>query len=135
MGDAVNVASRLEARTKYYGVGVLVGEATRKAVTDMVFREVDQIKVKGKDEALTVYEPIGMTSDMDPGTQDELRIWGRALHAYRAQRWDDADVDLGNLRRMAPENGLYELYAARIAAFRRSPPPAGWDGVTTFDEK
>src|SRR5204863_759611 len=52
MGDAVNVASRLEARTKRYGVGILVGETTRNAVTDVVFREVDRIKVKGRDAAL-----------------------------------------------------------------------------------
>jgi adenylate cyclase len=135
MGDAVNVASRLEARTKYYGVGVLVGQATRKAVPDMVFREVDRIKVKGKDEALSIYEPVGIAAGVEPETLDELRIWGRALQAYRAQNWDDADVDLGNLQRLAPERALYKLYADRVAAFRRTPPPAGWDGVTTFDEK
>src|SRR3989475_2084305 len=63
MGDAVNVASRLEGRTKSYGVGILVGEATRNPVGDVVFREVDRIKVKGKDEAVTVYEPIGLDSE------------------------------------------------------------------------
>jgi len=135
MGDPVNVASRLEARTKYYGVGVLVGQATRKAVPDMVFREVDRIKVKGKDEALNIYEPVGLASDVDAETLDELRIWSRALQSYRAQRWDDADTDLGNLQRLAPERGLYKLYAERVAAFRRTPPPDGWDGVTAFDEK
>ena len=51
MGDAVNVASRLEGRTKHYGVGILVGEATRSRVQDVVFREIDRVKVKGKDEA------------------------------------------------------------------------------------
>ncbi len=51
MGDAVNVASRLEGRTKHYGVGILVGEATRNAVKDVVFREIDRIRVKGKDGA------------------------------------------------------------------------------------
>jgi adenylate cyclase len=135
MGDAVNVASRLEGRTKHYGVGILVGEVTRKAVPDMVFREVDRIKVKGKDEALSIYEPIGLAPDVDAETLDELRIWSRALQAYRTQRWDEAEVDFGNLRRLAPECGLYELYAERVAAFRQSPPPPGWDGVTAFDEK
>jgi adenylate cyclase len=135
MGDPVNVASRLEARTKYYGVGVLVGQATRKAVPDLVFREVDRIKVKGKDEALNIYEPVGLASDVSPETLDELRIWSRALQSYRAQKWDDADTDLGNLQRLAPERGLYKLYAERVAAFRNNPPSAGWDGVTAFDEK
>src|SRR5258707_13473223 len=55
MGDAVNVASRLEGRTKYYGVGILVGETTRTLVKEGVFKEIDKIKVKGKDEAITIY--------------------------------------------------------------------------------
>src|SRR5262245_53476273 len=73
MGDPVNVASRLEARTKYYGVGVMVGEATRNAVPDVVFREVDRIKVKGKDEALTIYEPVGLQQEVTAEEHDELR--------------------------------------------------------------
>jgi adenylate cyclase len=135
MGDAVNVASRLEGRTKSYGVGILVGEATRKAVPDMVFREVDRIKVKGKDEALTIYEPVGLAPEVGAETQDELRIWSRALNAYRAQQWDQAEADLAGLRRLAPQRGLYAYYAERVAEFRRHPPPAGWDGVTVFHEK
>src|SRR6185436_14566734 len=63
MGDAVNVASRLEGRTKAYGVGILVGEATRNRVQDVVFREIDRVKVKGKDEAITIYEPLGLQSE------------------------------------------------------------------------
>ena len=60
MGDAVNVASRLEGRTKAYGVGILVGRGhAQRAVQDVVFREIDRIKVKGKDEAITIYEPLG----------------------------------------------------------------------------
>jgi adenylate cyclase len=135
MGDAVNVASRLEGRTKYYGVGVLVGEATRKAVPDMVFREVDRIKVKGKDEALTIFEPIGPAAEVDAEKQDELRIWGRMLSAYRAQNWEQTETDLASLQNLAPGHGLYELYAGRVAAFRKAPPPEGWNGVTAFDEK
>jgi adenylate cyclase len=135
MGDPVNVASRLEARTKYYGAGVLVGEATRNAVKDVVFREVDRIKVKGKEEALTIYEPIGLESDVSPEDLDELRMWGRVLSAYRGQKWDAADEELAHLRALAPERGLYSLYAERVTNYRRNPPPAGWDGVTVFDEK
>jgi adenylate cyclase len=135
MGDPVNVASRIEGRTKYYGVGILVGEATRDAVKDMVFREVDRIRVKGKDLALRIYEPIGLEGEAGPQAQEELRLWNRTLDAYRAQQWDQADASLAQLRRMSPERGLYALYAERVATFRRTPPPAGWDGVTAFDEK
>ena len=135
MGDAVNVASRLEGRTKGYGVGVLVGEATRAAVPDVLFREVDRIKVKGKDEAVVIYEPLGLQSEVAKRMQEELRLWGQTLRSYRAQHWDQCDVNLLNLQRMNPACQLYRAYAERVADKRRNPPPPDWDGVTAFDEK
>ena len=135
MGDAVNVASRLEGRTKGYGVGILVGEATRNAVADVVFREVDRIKVTGKHEAVTVYEPIGLESEVDKDAHDELRLWNQTLRHYRAQQWDHVEVCLLNLQRMNPACELYQVYAEKVAEKRRQPPPPDWDGVTAFDEK
>ena len=135
MGDAVNVASRLEGRTKAYSVGVLVGEATRNLVKDVVFREVDRIKVKGKDEAISIYEPLGLESEIGNSVQEELKLWNQALRAYRTQQWDQADLSLLNLSRMNPGCGLYKVYADRVAEKRRAPPPSDWDGVTAFDEK
>ena len=135
MGDAVNVASRLEGRTKHYGVAILAGEATRNAVKDVVFREVDRIRVKGKGTPVTIYEPIGLQSEIGSTLQEELRLWEQALRAYRAQQWDQADVNLLKLQRMNPGCGLYRSFAGRIAEKRRQPPPPDWDGVTTFDEK
>jgi adenylate cyclase len=130
MGDAVNVASRLEGRTKAYGVGILVGEATRSRVQDVVFREVDRVKVKGKDEAITIYEPL------EPETGDaELREWQVVLHAYRARDWDAATMSLGRLLAVNPACGLYGVYLQKIEEKRRNPPPSDWDGVTVFDEK
>ena len=134
MGDAVNVASRLEGRTKGYGVGVLVGEATRAAVPDVLFREVDRIKVKGKDEAVVIYEPLGLQSETGKGMQEELRLWNQTLRAYRAQQWDQCDVNLLNLQRMNPNCQLYRAYAERVGEKRRNPPLPGWDGVTAFGE-
>jgi adenylate cyclase len=135
MGDAVNVASRLEGRTKGYGVGILVGEPTRNLVPDVVFREVDRIKVKGKDEAVTIYEPLGLEGEVDRKVQDELKLWNQTLRAYRSQQWDQVEVNLINLQRMNPGCGLYQVYAERVADKRRNPPSADWDGVTAFDEK
>jgi len=135
MGDPVNVASRLEARTKYYGVGILVGEATRNAVKDVVFKEIDRIKVKGKEEAVTIYEPVGLESEVDRKVQDELKLWNQTLRAYRAQQWDQVEVNLINLQRQNPGCELYaRVYPERVTELRRST-PAGWDGVTAFDEK
>jgi adenylate cyclase len=134
MGDPVNVASRLEGRTKGYGVGILVGEATRNLVKDVVFREIDRIKVKGKDQAITIYEPLGLESETG-AARDELRLWNQALRAYRARQWDDAGVSLLNLQRMNPGCGLYPIYTKKTEEMRRQPPPPAWDGVTVFDEK
>jgi adenylate cyclase len=135
MGDAVNLASRLEGRTKTYGVGILVGEVTKDLVKDVVYRELDLIKVKGKETAVRVYEPIGFEGEVDKKTQDELKLWHQTLRAYRAQQWDQVEVNLINLQRMTPEREVYKLFAERAAGFRRTPPPASWDGAWTFDEK
>ncbi len=135
MGDPVNVASRLEGRTKHYGAGILVGEATKAAVEDVVFREVDRIKVKGKDDAVTVYEPVGLEVEVDRKTREELKLWNQILKSYRAQHWDEAEVGLLNLQRMNSGCALYDLYAREVANKRRNPPPADWNGVTVFDEK
>jgi adenylate cyclase len=135
MGDAVNVASRLEGRTEGYGVGILVGEPTRNLVPDVIFREVDKIKVKGKDEAVTIYEPLGLESQIDKKTLEELKVWNATLRAYRSRQWDQAELNMGNLMRMNPTCGLYHAYRQRLAEKRRNPPPADWDGVTAFDEK
>ena len=135
MGDAVNVAARLEGLTKAYGVGILVGEATRSLAGGMAFREVDRVRVKGKDEAVTIYQPLGPEGELDRPAQQELRLWNQALRHYRAADWDQADVDLLNLQRASPDCELYRRYADKVAERRRNPPPPGWDGVTAFAEK
>jgi adenylate cyclase len=135
MGDAVNVASRLEGRTKYYGVGILVGEATRRQIEDVAFREIDRVKVKGKDEAITLYEPLGLASALETGKAEELRIWGQALRAYRARNWDLAEVNLLNLQRLAPGCMLYRVYAEQVTRARSTPMTADGQPVTVFDEK
>ena len=86
MGDAVNLASRLEGLTKQYGVGILVGEATRDAVADVVFREIDRVRVKGKDEPVAVYEPLGLEAEVGKARAEELKLWDQALAPIAARR-------------------------------------------------
>ena len=135
MGDAVNLGSRLEGITKQYGVGILVGEGARKAIKDIVFREVDRVQVKGKEEPIAIYEPIGLEGEVGKALQEEIKLWNQALRHYRAQEWDQVEVALLNLTRMAPERGLYGKYMERIAQLRKDPPEAGWKGVWKFDTK
>jgi adenylate cyclase len=135
MGDPVNVASRLEARTKHYGVGILVGETTKNAVKDVVFKEIDKVKVKGKDEAVTIYEPVGLEGQVEKSVLDEIKLWHQTLRSFRTRQWDQVEVNLLNLQRMNPSCVLYQLYADNVAKHRRDGVPANWDGVTVFDEK
>ncbi|MBZ0131331.1 MAG: adenylate/guanylate cyclase domain-containing protein, partial [Rhodocyclaceae bacterium] len=135
MGDAVNLGSRLEGITKQYGVGILVGETTRKAIKDIVFREVDRVQVKGKEEPVAIYEPLGLEGDVGKAVLEEVKLWNQALRSYRAQDWDQAEVALLNLSRMAPERGLYGKYMERVAHLRKEPPEADWKGVWKFETK
>ena len=135
MGDAVNLGSRLEGLTRIYGVGVIVGPNTKQAVKDIVFRELDRVKVKGKDEPVAIFEPIGIEGQVDAKVTDELKLWHKALKAYRAQNWDEAEMNLLNVQRMSPGCKLYELYFERIQQCRAEPPGPGWDGVTAFKTK
>ncbi len=135
MGDAVNLAARLEGKTKEYGVNMIVGEGTRAEVPDVVFRELDQVKVKGKDKPVTIFEPIGLAVEVDKAVQDELKLWGQALKLYRACDWDMAELQLLNLQKRNAASGLYKLFLGRIALFRSNPPEQGWDGSWKFETK
>lgn len=135
MGDPVNLASRLEGITKEYGVGVVIGEQTRRQLPDFACRELDRVRVKGKDLPVAIFEPLAPASELTPQQQVELASWEAALAAYRAQEWDQATDLLQRLLAEAPESTLYALYLERIAALRIAPPAAPWDGVTVFRTK
>ncbi|HEY9101050.1 adenylate/guanylate cyclase domain-containing protein [Chitinimonas sp.] len=136
MGDSVNLAARLESLTKHYGVGMIVGEHTRQAVKDgVLFRELDRVKVKGRDDPVTIYEPIGETGAVEKPLRNSVELFHMALKHYRAQDWDLAELQLINLSKQAGPSRLYQVYLERIAQFRKVPPPPGWDGVHEFDSK
>lgn len=135
MGDAVNLGSRLEGLTRVYGVGIIVGPNTKQVVKDIVFRELDRVKVKGKDEPVDIFEPIGIEGQVDNKVMDEIKVWHKVLRAYRAQKWDEAEMDLFNVQRMSPDCKLYQLYFERIKQCRADPPGPDWDGVTAFTTK
>jgi len=134
MGDAVNLSSRLESITKVYGVGVLVGAATREAAPQFAYRELDRVRVKGKHEPVPVYEPLALEQELDASLREEVAQWHAALALVRTQQWDAAQAALQALQ-AAQARALYALYLERIAHYRASPPPADWDGVTTFETK
>jgi adenylate cyclase len=135
MGDAVNLASRLEGITKEYGVGVLVGENTKAAVPEFVYRELDLVRVKGKDKPVAIFEPLGLAGEVEQAVLDEIKLFQQVLGLYRKQEWDKAELQLFNLLKIAPHTKLYEVYAERVAYYRNNPPGENWDGVFVFKTK
>ena len=135
MGDAVNLASRLEGLTKEYGADIIVGEDTQQALPDIVFREIDRVRVKGKDVAVTIYEPLGVEGEVTKAVLDETHLFHNALELYRKQEWDMAEQTLLELKKIAPDTRLYDTFLERITFLRANLPEPGWDGAFTFQTK
>jgi adenylate cyclase len=135
MGDAVNLASRLEGLTKEYGVGILVSENIVKAVPSVIYRELDRVRVKGKLEPIGIYEPVGKQGELSAESLDQIDRFHRALEHYRAQRWSDAEALLAALAHAEPKRKAYRVFLDRVANLRAQPPEQNWDGVFTFATK
>jgi adenylate cyclase len=135
MGDAVNLGSRLESLTKNYGVHIIVSEFTKAQVPEFVYRELDVVRVKGKDKPVAIFEPICEEADLDKSTKDSLNLYREALKLYRNQSWDLAEMQLINLQKLEPQRYVYEMYIKRIAHFRKNSPGSDWDGVFNFETK
>lgn len=138
LGDAVNLASRLESQTKAYGVNILVGEETQKHVPDFAMLELDLIRVKGKEKPVRIFTLIG---DDKAAQIAGFKAWKTAhngfLAAYRAADFNCAAQEMA-VARAASDNRLdayYELFSARMADFTKNPPPEDWDGVFVAKDK
>ncbi|NBU59908.1 MAG: GAF domain-containing protein [Betaproteobacteria bacterium] len=137
IGDSVNLASRLEGATKYYGAGILISEALAKRLrTPILMRETDQLRVKGKLEPVTIYEVAGyMQGAARAAFQDSIGDHEAGLAAYRSQQWDRAEQAFRAVLARRGKDVTAELYLERIVTLRDRPPPADWDGVWTMTEK
>ena len=133
MGDSVNLASRLEGLTKAYGAGVIVSEFTAEKLTDFVVKDLDLVRVKGKDKPIRIFELLAEGSP-EKALALELEQYSEALELYRNMHWDKA---LDGFKALEQEHNsmLYSIYGKRCAAFSANPPAGDWDGVFTFTSK
>ena len=131
LGDPVNLASRLEGLSKTYGVGVIVGEGTRRLAPDFAALEVDRVAVKGRREAVRIYTLLGGADKMESPEFKGLEACHKQMLAtYRAQQWEEARDLLAECTHLAPDlEQLYDVYRDRIGYFGRNPPGKSWDGV------
>ena len=135
MGDAVNLASRLEGLTRQYDTWIIVGEVTRPKVAGYLWRELDLVRVKGKNEPVAIYEPCGAELSLAEQYSNDISTFNSMVAAYRNQGWDAAETMLHELIANKPDRKLYQFYLNRIQQYRKEPPPTGWDGVCTFTTK
>lgn len=158
MGDAVNLASRLESIGKQYGTYILVSEETLSGKADpldktdyrnvFITRPIDRLKVVGKSEAVQVYELLGMSGDPDAGSLELLAsLWEKAQKLYYAQKWDEAIAVFRETKMIEPhlqakDPGARptpsEVFIERAIAYKATPPTRpgeSWDGIYTATSK
>jgi adenylate cyclase len=134
IGDAVNLASRLEALNKEYGTEVLITEQTLAAAGEDFFcRSIDRVCVKGRHEVVRIYEPLG-EGESPAALREEIGRFERAQRLYGERRFTEAAGEFEALNRLRPRK-LYRLYRERCEAFQLAPPPPDWDGARHFESK
>ena len=120
VGDSVNVAQRLEAQTRKYHVPVIVGDKTAAELPGMLFRELDTVMVKGRRQAVTMFQPLGSEDQLSEQVVAFLRLHDEAMAASKSGDWDTAVTNFSRLRDEWGPQSMYELYLRGIAQARRS---------------
>lgn len=132
LGDAVNLASRLEGQTKTYGVEILIGEDTYQKVKDLACIEIDMIQVVGRDRPVKIYTILGDEKFKENAKFKKLKFaHDQMLDAYRTMKWDVAYEICDKILAMR-DNQLshyYKLYQTRIDTYKVEPPGESWSGL------
>ena len=135
MGDNVNLASRLEGMTKQYRVKIIVSETTYREVKHhFVTREIDKIRVKGKQQPVRIYELMALVAQAERH-QALVAAYNQALESYRAHEWEEAAGKLQALLRDYPSDGPAQVLMQRCLEFAEEHPAEDWDGVYVMKAK
>jgi adenylate cyclase len=136
MGDAVNLASRLEGLNKYYGTEILISEIvyleTQAAV---VARPLDWVSVKGKTVAVLIYELLGLKGEVDKSGEEIVELSRQGLERYRVREWAEAIRLFEQVLLARTEDVPAKMMVARCRMYEATPPPEGWDGIHHMDQK
>jgi class 3 adenylate cyclase len=132
MGNAVNLASRIEGVNKYYHTGgILISEYTRAKIGDeFPLRRIDRVRVVGINAPLRLYELLPADTE-----QSAVEIWEKALDLYEARKFREAFGLFVSLLKPYPDDNVAKVYAQRCKAFIETPPPEDWDAVKNLTKK
>lgn len=129
IGDTVNLAARLEGTNKEYGTKSLITEAVYEKVKDQILcRKVDNITVKGKTEAVVVFEVLQEIKLASPKLTEFKELFEKSLDLYWKQKWDEAEKGFASLLK-AYKDPTSGVFLGRVKEYRKSPPPKNWDKV------
>ncbi len=135
MGDEVNLGARLEGVTKEYGTSIIISEATWEPIKDrLATRELDIIRVKGKDQPTRIFEVLSMLP-LAPPQAKLVQRFAEGLQAYRARRWGKALSLFQAALQEVPNDYPSQLYMQRCQEFQVTPPHDDWDGVYMMQTK
>ncbi len=136
IGDAVNLASRLEGINKEYGTRTIVSEFTYHQVKDVfVGRELDEVRVKGKRKPVKIYEVMGKPKEISEKTRKLHNLFTQGLVYYRKKDWNRAIEQFNHALHLVPSDSPSRLYIDRCVMYRQIPPPENWDGVFEMNTK
>ncbi len=137
IGDAVNLASRLEGLTRIYGVDILVGASVAELVRDEVYlRSVARVQVKGKTKPVEVFTFIGARGEeTDPEFLKWLETYEEALEKFRARDFIDAKILFSRFLEFYPDDLLAKMYLQRALEYEHAPPDEAWDAIEVFKKK
>ena len=136
LGDAVNLAARLESGGKAYGVGTMIAESTYLAARDLIeARQLDTIRVVGKEEPVRVFEVLGHKGQVDPQKMQVVDLFAQGVVRYRERKWDEAISFFEQGLKIDPTDGPSSVYIKRCKLFQENPPPESWDAVHTLESK
>jgi len=121
MGDAVNIAAKIQSLTRNYGVDILMASQTATELKSFEFRAIDCVKFTGRRQVIELFEPISKTASLTPDEVTELSEWREMLALYKEEKWPLALVKLRLLTSSYPTCFLYALYQRRVEAFIQEP--------------
>jgi adenylate cyclase len=137
IGDAVNLASRLESLTRVYGLDILVGASAAELVRDEVYlRSVARVQVKGKIKPVDVFTFVGSHDEkLDPEFLKWLETYEEGMEKFRVRDFTEAKILFSRFLEFYPDDPLAKMYLQRTLGYEQAPPDEAWEAVEVFEKK
>jgi adenylate cyclase len=136
MGNAVNLASRLETINKQYGTWVIISETTQESIgRDFALRRLDRVRVVGISKPVRLYELVEEAGHVEPVVAKTLAAFEEALQIFETKDWQKAEKAFTHVLELSADDGPSKVYIKRCQEYAAKPPASNWDGVFNLTNK